>query len=396
MLNALNGFCTKLAEQLASPGVVLPWLLSSLGIPAGFSAWLVPLKNTGSLFPQLLMASRIKQAQKSHPFWVFAGITQGILLIALGLVLPYLPTRAVGWAVLITILLFSVASGVGSIAFKDVLAKTIPKSRRGRLLATRATGGGLLTLLVGSYFYWQGQQQEDLTTFTTLLVAAGALWIGAALLYSLTHEPKAKPQASQGLVSELRQGLYLLREDVPFRRFLAARILLMAIPLSHPFLVLFAKEQTGGKWQDLGLFVIIAGVSATLSSPFWGRFSDRSAKGLMGVVALLGMLILGYAVSFAYWPSDWKSTYTILPAFFLITMAHGGARLGRKTYLVNYAPAKARALYVAVANTTLGLFTLLSGLLSFFVTEGALQWILVWLMACLAGAAWLSFRLPKA
>ena len=45
---------------------------------------------------------------------------------------------------------FSLASGVGSVAFKDVLVKTIPKWKRGRLLAARATFGGLLTLITGS------------------------------------------------------------------------------------------------------------------------------------------------------------------------------------------------------------------------------------------------------
>ena len=44
---------------------------------------------------------------------------------------------------------FSLTSGLGSVAFKDVLAKTIPKGKRGRLLAARATVGGLLTLIAG-------------------------------------------------------------------------------------------------------------------------------------------------------------------------------------------------------------------------------------------------------
>ncbi|MDZ7703440.1 MAG: hypothetical protein U5L04_03025 [Trueperaceae bacterium] len=40
--------------------------------------------------------------------------------------------------------LFRVASGVGSVAFKDVLAKTAPEGRRGTLLA-----GLLIRLSVG-------------------------------------------------------------------------------------------------------------------------------------------------------------------------------------------------------------------------------------------------------
>lgn len=52
-LNAFNGACTKSAEQIASPSLVLPWLLSGLGAPATLTGFLVPLNRGGSLQPQL-------------------------------------------------------------------------------------------------------------------------------------------------------------------------------------------------------------------------------------------------------------------------------------------------------------------------------------------------------
>ena len=32
LLNLANGACTKLAEQLASPGLTLPWMMAALGV----------------------------------------------------------------------------------------------------------------------------------------------------------------------------------------------------------------------------------------------------------------------------------------------------------------------------------------------------------------------------
>ena len=55
LLNVANGACTKLAEQLASPGLVLPWLLGAIGAPAGLAGLLMPVKQAGSLAPQLLV-----------------------------------------------------------------------------------------------------------------------------------------------------------------------------------------------------------------------------------------------------------------------------------------------------------------------------------------------------
>ncbi len=48
---------------------------------------------------------------------------------------------------------------------------------------------------------------------------------------------------------------------------------------------------------------------------------------------------------------------------FVAAVAHQGARVGRKTYLVDLATAETRSSYTAVSNTVLGLFLLGGGLL---------------------------------
>ena len=61
MLNTLNGSFTKLAEQIASPSLVLPWLLSALGAPSSLSGFLVPVSRGGSLLPQRSISGRIRK-----------------------------------------------------------------------------------------------------------------------------------------------------------------------------------------------------------------------------------------------------------------------------------------------------------------------------------------------
>lgn len=69
--NSLSGFCSKLAEQLVSPGVTLPWILSMLGASSVFAGLLVPLKNAGSLLPQLLVSAKIRAFKKAK---IFLGV----------------------------------------------------------------------------------------------------------------------------------------------------------------------------------------------------------------------------------------------------------------------------------------------------------------------------------
>lgn len=152
LLNSLNGWCTKLAEQLVSPSVTLPWLLSFIGAPMVFTSFLVPIKNAGTLLPQLIVSARIRSFSIRKYFWASAGFLQGLLLLILSYLLSVSSASIFPYLVLLILLFFSMASGVGSIAFKDVLAKTIPKGKRGRLLGVRATGEGFLTLLAGLFY----------------------------------------------------------------------------------------------------------------------------------------------------------------------------------------------------------------------------------------------------
>ena len=68
LLNALNGTATKLAEQIASPGLVLPWFLAALGAPAALAGLLVPIRRGGALLPQLAVAGRIRRFKKRKWF----------------------------------------------------------------------------------------------------------------------------------------------------------------------------------------------------------------------------------------------------------------------------------------------------------------------------------------
>ena len=109
VLNVLNGSATKLAQQLASPGLVLPWLFSAIGAPTALAGLLVPVKEAGSLLPQLAVAASIRAYQKRKWFWVGAGSIQALLL---ALIIPaavwFSPVIA-GWTIVALLALVAAA-----------------------------------------------------------------------------------------------------------------------------------------------------------------------------------------------------------------------------------------------------------------------------------------------
>ena len=358
LLNASNGAATKLAEQVASPGLVLSWLLDTLGAPVALVGLLEPVRQGGSLLPQLSVSGRMRSYPRRKWFWVGAGVTQAVSLLVMLFASLTLTGAAAGWIIVGALAVFSAASGVGSVAFSDVMGKTIPKGKRGQLLGLRSTIGGAFTILAGLILYGRIGANAGVGVFVILLGVAATLWALAALLFSLTTEEPGATTGSRNTLSEARSGMGLLTRVPGFRRFIIARAFLLSVELSIPFYSLRAREVTGAG-AGLGLFVVALGIAALIGSPIWGRLSDRRSNRLvMGFGATAGALAAAGALSLGLLVSGNVSPYLYAPIFLLVGLAQSAIRVGRKSYLVDAAPTDERPLYKAVANTTVGLLTL--------------------------------------
>ena len=358
LLNAANGAATKLAEQIASPGLVLSWLLATLGAPVALVGLLEPVRQGGSLLPQLVVSGKMRAYARRKWFWVAAGVTQAISLLVMLFAALTMNGAAAGWTIVGALAVFSAASGVGSVAFSDVMGKTIPKGKRGQLLGLRSTIGGAFTILAGLILYGRVGANAGVGVFVVLLAVAATLWALAAFLFSLTTEEPGATTGSRNTLSEAKSGLGLLVRVPGFRRFIIARAFLLSVELSIPFYSLRAREITsaGG---GLGLFIVALGVAALIGSPIWGRLSDRNSNRLvMGLGAAAGTLAAAGALFMGLFVSGNASPYLYVPIFLLVGLAQSAIRVGRKSYLVDAAPTDERPLYKAVANTTVGLLTL--------------------------------------
>lgn len=362
-LNAINGTMTKLADQLASPGLVLPWLLDALGAPATVTGFLTPVRRAGALLPQLSIAGRIRQLEKRSIAWAFgAGLFGFWILMMVPAGLFFSGTLA-GIFVVILLALASFGRAISSVAFKDVLGKTIPKGSRGTLLAVRATLGGLLAVGAGLLLRLYVPQSSELWPYLLLVGLGGGLWMFSVLPIFLIHEMPGATEGARNGLKEASQGLVLLRTVPGLRRFLYMRVVLMSVELSLPFYTLYARRLTGAQASDLGVFVIAASLAQVLSSPFWGRLADRDSRTVLMISAGMAALAGGLALvvgGIGFVPAN---TYLLAMVILLQGFAIAGVRLGRNTYLVDGAPAQERPLYVAVVNTLTGLLTLAGGML---------------------------------
>ena len=356
---------TKLADELANAKTVLPWLVSALGAPAFWIGFLVPVRESGSLVPQLAIAAAIRNRPIRKYVWLLGAILQAGALAGMALTGFFLRGGVAGVAVVGFLALFSLARGLASVSSKDVKGKTIPKTRRGRLTGLTTGVAGILTILTGAALAWLVPEDPSAELTASIILGGAVLWILAALVFStVQEEPGATEGARHGL-KEALESLSLLRTDKPFRRFVTVRALLISTALAGPYYVTLARESGGGRESSLSVFILASGLASALSSFFWGRYSDRSSRKVLmaaaGAASFLGLLVFALNALGVVAAVGWIAPL----AFFLLSMSHGGVRIGRKTYLLDMASGNRRTDYVAVSNTIIGVALLLSSTLGF-------------------------------
>ncbi|HZW59815.1 MAG TPA: MFS transporter [Woeseiaceae bacterium] len=382
---------TKCGDWLASPKLVLAWLLTLLGAPAFMLGLLVPVRESLSLVPQLFVASAIRRVAVRKWFWVAGSIVQGLAVGAMALLAGRLEGAAAGWGILLLLVVFSLARGVCSVASKDVLGKTIAKTRRGIVNGYAASAAGAVVVAVGIGGFLPGRDDAGLAFFLAMLGAAALLWLIAALIYSQLAEYAGATAGGGNAIREAIAQLRLIASDRKLRNFVTVRALLLSTALVAPFYVGLANTRSSGALPGLGALMIAAGLAGFLSAPLWGRLADRSSRTVMARAALLAALTGGLTFIVAASGNVMVERYWYPGAYFLLCIAHAGIRLGRKTHLVDMASAETRASYVAVSNTIIGVLLLAGGALSSAVALfGAPAAILVLSFVALTGAigAW--------
>ncbi len=357
--NALS----TVADSVASAKTTLPWLVLHLGAPAWLNSLLVPIRESGSMLPQLLIGAVVRSFAVRKWIWVLGGAVQGACLAALAAVALTLQGLAAGIAIVALLTLFSLARGACSIAYKDVQGKTIPKTRRGVLSGWIGSIAGALSMAVGVGLGLLPETGSS-GVFAGLLAGGALLWVMAAWSFSRIAE---FPGATDGGVNGMAEAfgkLSLLRDDAPFRRFVIGRALAMGSGLAAPFYVALARDALGEAVALLGAFIVLEGLAGLVSSPVWGRWADRSSRQVFAAASALAAL-LSIAVAVAAWLGLSGSTALVFYplAFFGLGVAHAGVRLGRKTYLLDMSGGNRRTDYVAVSNTAIGALLLVSGAL---------------------------------
>jgi MFS family permease len=387
---------TKLGDTLSNPKTVLAWVMSYVSAPVYLISFIVPIRESGSMLPQLVIASYIRTKEKRKWVYIIGALLQFASIAAIGFVSLNTEGAIAGWLIILFLITFSLSRGLCSVASKDVLGKTIPKTRRGKLKGYTVAISGVLVLLAGLYMIYKTKDDVGITFYSYTIFFASAMWLISALIYAGIREFPGETSGGQNGWKEALKRMNLVRSDKNFRHFIIARSLLLCSALTAPFYVLLAQTYAGKEGYLLGLFIIANGLASIISAPVWGRMADVSSKNVMVIAATIAALLgIVMFVLVSYVPVA-KNAYWMYPvAFFILGIAHSGVRLGRKTYIVDMAGGNKRTDYVAVSNTIIGFILLITGGISAVAATISTEGIILILSLFGIAGAYVSYKLPN-
>jgi len=331
------------------------------------SAPLVGLGGTlfsiGLMLPQLLAAKLVENKPRKHPFLVAALPGRALLiLIAVALWSGLATKPSVVLPVFFVCLgLFAVTDAFVTVPWLDILARTIPANRRGRLTGLSQMLVGIAGIGAGAIIsYILGESGPSFPNNYALLFAiAAAFLIPSTVALILLREPPPEKYHKTTQFTTSGRWLRFLTEDTNLRRLLACRLMLSMASLAIPFYVGHAQDILHLPGSIIGAFVTAQTIGSILASVTFGVISDRWGPryvARIGSAALALAPLFALAIHAAGW--DWLR-YAYPLVYLILGAANSAYMTGFSNYLLVIAPDDARPTYVGLTNTILGLMSLL-------------------------------------
>jgi MFS family permease len=378
-----HGVFFAVGAALADPSTVLPAYAALLSRSPVLVGLMTSLLLAGQVVPQLLFSHWVEGAAHKKPFLLVAVFSRALAGLALG-GLTFLwadRSHTLLLATLFALLAaFAVGGSLGSVAFVDMVGKSVRAGLRGRFYASRQFLGGLAAL--GAGFLARAILAHPSFAFprnyALLFFGSGVALAVAGLGFLGLREPDGAPPRRPPLGAYLGDLRRLWRGDAALRSLVVVENLAGLHLMLLPFYVTLAQTRLHAGPEAIGTFIILQVVGGAASNLAWGWLSDRhGSPSVLRACLALGLALPPTALALARWA---PGQYALV--FLLVGAAVNSRNLSFNNVLVDIAPDAARPTYGGLVGTLTAprlLFPLLGGALI-----GALGFAPVFLAVALA------------
>jgi MFS family permease len=362
--------------NFASQATVLPSLVRSLSDSALLVGLVSTLATGGWLIPQFFAANLIAGRPRLKSAVLGPAIVGRTLFLLLPPALLLLASGRPGAALAVFFVIHAVfwmLDGVTSVSWLDLMGRLLTPPERVRMMSIGMAGSGVLGIGVGLVVtvVLASPRLAFPANYALLLALSSLFYFLSAASFSLVREqPLATGQRPLPWPSYFRRVFGVIRGDRELRLVVVAQLAFGGWGLALPFYVLFGIDRLGFAPSSIGLFTSFQVVGGILGALGMGRLAER--RGSRSVMRLWGVLtVLTPAAALAFPALAAVVPSATLPflyaAVFVVVGAQGNANMtGFIAWVLEYAPASQRPMYIGFANALSGtslVMPILGGLL---------------------------------
>ena len=328
------------------------------------------LQYLGMFATPLIGAKIVESRRRVLPLALTIGAAMRVQVLGIALAGFFLsdPWRLV--AVCGFLALFGAFLGMQGVAFGVLLSKLIPVERRGLLMGLRVFSGGLISAAVAALGGWFIAQETLGDGYATTFALAFVFTSAGLLVLTRVREPETPTVREPEMLRDRIRALPdLLRSDLAFTRYFAARALATMGRMSLPFYALYAKDLIGLSGETLGVLSTAFLLAQTGTNLAWGWIADRTGFRLVFLVSLgvwisstLGLFLASELEHFAV-------------VFAVLGTGFGGFQLSAQNLVLEFGERDDLPMRIGVANSASELVgaigPLLAGAIAVFASYGA-------------------------
>ena len=306
-------------------------------------------------FPQLFAAGYVERSARKLPALIRFTVVERVPALGLALCAlaaaggpdggPLVAVPVLVGAVYLCRFAQSVAAGLATTPWLDLVARAVPAERRGRFMGSWAMLGNALGVgtaaLAAPLLAWLPFPQGFAACFG---LAFAILLAGLVPLFLVVEPPGPPPRPPRPFLHQLAELAAVLAGDAPFRRFLVGLALAALGTMAAGFLAVYAAQRLAAT-DELAAWYTVALLAAQVLANFGlGWLADRrgfAAVGQATALAGVGMAIVAVVAPGPLW---------LLASFALVGIGQAGTMLARLTGPLDFAPPDRRPSYVALSG----------------------------------------------
>jgi hypothetical protein len=293
-----NAALQAIADCVLQPVVLLAAVAFLLG--GGnrqVAAFAVIAAAAWALAPIALYGIRAILAQ-SYPIVIFGGALRliGALVIGfIGLRIDDISTNRVTGALIVAYLLYQAGSALANQASAGLLVTAVGRNRQAGIYRNRNVVA-LIAAVAAAFACWSVfrsgevfQRALGLVLILAAMSAIAATWFQLSITGGIASAPHQRLTWST-----LRAPLL----TVPYRRYLAFKILLALVAAVDPFLIVYGFRELGLQMQYVGLALVAYVIGQVAGQVAWPRWiAGHSSRIPFQVAALLRLLLLAWILA---------------------------------------------------------------------------------------------------